>query len=65
MFVGRIRSRYVLPSDKASPAQVLLEVHNTHHYQRWFAELRRVIVAGRLGTYSEWFLERRRRATLG
>ena len=45
--------------------QVLLEVHNSYHYQRWFEELRNAIAAGRLAQYTDWFLQRRRLAAMG
>ena len=45
--------------------QVLLEVHNTHHYLRFFAEIRNAIVAGRFAAYRDWFLQRRQRWLVG
>ncbi|KAL4422828.1 hypothetical protein ABPG75_009025 [Micractinium tetrahymenae] len=42
-------------------AQVLLELHNTHHYLRFFAAIRDGIAAGRFGEYRAWFLGRRQR----
>ncbi|KAI7838261.1 hypothetical protein COHA_007950 [Chlorella ohadii] len=45
--------------------QVLLEVHNTHHYLRFFAEVRKAIAAGRFAAYRDWFLQRRQRWLVG
>lgn len=45
--------------------QVLLEVHNTHHYLRFFAEVRKAVAAGRFAAYRDWFLRRRQRWLVG
>lgn len=36
-------------------ADVLLEVHNTHHWQLFFAAIRQAIAEGRLQEYIKWF----------
>lgn len=36
-------------------APVLLEMHNTHHMQSWFAVLRSTVSAGGFGQYAAWF----------
>jgi len=36
-------------------ASVLLELHNAHHMQSWFAVLRSVIAAGDFEQYAAWF----------
>ncbi len=36
-------------------ASVLLELHNAHHIQSWFAVLRSAISAGNFGQYAAWF----------
>ena len=40
-------------------AQVLLEAHNTHHYQRFFAALRAAVAGGRLAQFRQWWAERK------
>jgi queuine tRNA-ribosyltransferase accessory subunit len=46
-------------------AQVLLEAHNTTHYLRFFAAIRRAIANGSFSEYRDWFAERRRRWMMG
>ncbi|KAL4857432.1 Queuine tRNA-ribosyltransferase accessory subunit 2 [Chlorella vulgaris] len=46
-------------------AQVLLEVHNTHHYMQFFKAIRASIAAGTFATYHEGFLQRRQRLLMG
>lgn len=53
------------PPHTPPPAQVLLEVHNTHHYLRFFAEIRKAIAAGRFAAFRDWFLQRRQRWLVG
>jgi queuine tRNA-ribosyltransferase subunit QTRTD1 len=43
-------------------AEVLLEVHNTHHWQLYFAAIRAAIQEQRLQQYTEWFESRRGQA---
>jgi queuine tRNA-ribosyltransferase subunit QTRTD1 len=43
-------------------AEVLLEMHNTHHWQLFFAAVRAAIQEGRLQQYSAWFESRRAQA---
>eukprot|EP00887_Chlorella_sp_A99_P007224 scaffold2.g7224.t1 len=45
-------------------AQVLLEVHNTHHYLAFFAAIRESIAAGAFAGFRQSFLERRQRLLL-
>ena len=45
-------------------ASVLLEMHNTHHMQSWFALLRAAVAAGGLGQYAAWFCANCRDQTL-
>lgn len=37
---------------------VLLEVHNTHHFQAFLSEVRSAVAAGRFDAYREWFWHR-------
>ncbi|KAI3430526.1 hypothetical protein D9Q98_005119 [Chlorella vulgaris] len=46
-------------------AQVLLEVHNTHHYLQFFKAIRASIAAGTFAAYHEGFLQRRQRLLMG
>jgi hypothetical protein len=45
--------------------QVLLEVHNTHHYLQFFKAIRASIAAGTFAAYHEGFLQRRQRLLMG
>jgi queuine tRNA-ribosyltransferase subunit QTRTD1 len=38
-------------------AEVLLELHNTHHYLLFFEQIRKEIAAGTLESYARWFKE--------
>ena len=40
---------------------MLLEIHNTHHYLRFFAAMRAAIAGKRFADYRAWFLGRRQR----
>ena len=46
-------------------AHVLLEAHNTLHYLRFFAAVRRAVAAGQFAAYREWFLGRKQRWMMG
>ncbi|XP_065848058.1 uncharacterized protein [Euphorbia lathyris] len=41
-------------------AQILLEIHNTHHYLRFFESIRDTIREGKFELFREMFVERRR-----
>ncbi len=47
------------------PTQVLLELHNTHHYLRFFAAIRAAVAGGGFAAYRDWFLRRRQRWLVG
>jgi len=38
-------------------AEVLLEIHNLHHYLAFFREIRESIKSGSYGSYKKWFLD--------
>ncbi len=49
-------ARCVVSSVRMSKqAEVLLELHNTHHYQGFFANVRQAIAQGKFSEYVSWF----------
>lgn len=45
-------------------AEVLLNIHNTHHYLEFFQNIRKSILEGKFDEYKNWFLSRRKEGQL-